>query len=137
MRATDPLPWVRFGKKLGSFERDPAGSRFNGIARDAARLRLHGFDGAGHVVGLSPAGERNDHDVFAKRCFAKASRRVIAVEIGHIDIHHDNVRPKFLCDPDGFQAIAGGADIVPLQFEQQAECVAGIMVIVDNEDSGF
>ena len=115
----------RFGGREQILKRSEI-DRFDQVGRAA------GFDRAGNVTGLSPAGERNDHDVFAKRCFAKASRRFVAVELRHTDIHEDDVRPKFPCDRDGFQAIAGGADIVPLQFEQQAECVAGIMVIVDN-----
>ena len=62
-----------------------------------------------------------------------------AVEIGHADVHHDDVGLQGFCQGDGFAAVVGFADYreVGLLLDEETQAAAHKLVVVGEEDADF
>ena len=112
---------------------NPGDERFRRGALDevANGSRQHGLE---HV--LLGTGDREHQDSGRRDSLPKPARRLYAAQLGHLEIHQDDVGTG-LCDRgDRLLAVAGSADHVEsVRAEQRGECLPEEAIVVDDEDA--
>lgn len=92
----------------------------------AFAVAFHGEGGEGDDGGAGAAG-----GLFA---LAEPAGDLETVELGHHDVHEDDVEAAGLEEVEGFEAVLGDGDEVSLAFEEEADDLAVDVVVLDEED---
>src|SRR5262245_8738551 len=118
----------------GSFERSQQAGEVLGIhgldqvCSEARVLR------ALTIFRLAVAGER-DHDRRARRLRPQAAGDLVSVEAGQADVDQRDLRRLGACEVEALGAIGAGVDLVAVQLEKRAKGLAGVGVVLDQEDA--
>ena len=97
------------------------------VAEDA------GVDRAGNKLLLPERGQHHDRQ---RAPLEDPARRLDAVEVGHLDVHHDQVRAQAFRQPDRLGAVAGLADhLVPGPVDQRDEVHPDDGLVLGDEHS--
>src|ERR1700722_18446917 len=90
------------------------------------------------VFVLAPAGEGDQDGRSSTQFVTDVSGGFVAVHAGHTDVEEHDVGVMLFGGGDGFEAVGGGPDLGAGEAEDHAEALAGILIVVgDDNAKGF
>ena len=86
------------------------------------------------MLGLAPAGQRDEAHRSAPGFAANRARDVVARHFGHADVEQHDVGPLLFGQLDGRAAVVRGEDLVTGGLEEEREAVGAVLAVVGDED---
>src|SRR4051812_23211519 len=87
------------------------------------------------IVQLAIPGDRDKERAFERRLLAHAPGKLVAAHFRQADVEERYVGPVFLRNGEAAAAVARHAHLVAIAFEEQAQRLRRVAVVIDDENA--